>query len=70
MPLPLVPTIAQKIRETTSNSVTGLASGTIAEALRLKNGSEGMTVATSLEEHQSDSVPTTPYTPPGGGSKE
>lgn len=54
MPLPLVPTIAQKIRETTSNSVTGLASGTIAEALRLKYSSEGVTVATALAEPQSD----------------
>ena len=49
MPLPLVPTIAQKIRETTSNSVTGLASGTIAEALRLKYNSEGTTVATAAD---------------------
>lgn len=54
MPLPLVPTIAQKIRETTSNSVTGLASGTIAEALRLKYNSEGTTVVSALEEPQSD----------------
>lgn len=54
MPLPLVPTIAQKIRETTSNSVTGLASGTIAEALRLKYNSEGTTVATAYQEPQSD----------------
>lgn len=54
MPLPLVPTIAQKIRETTSNSVTGLTSGTIAEALRLKYSSEGVTVATALEEPRSD----------------
>lgn len=53
-PLPLAPTIAQKIRETTSNSVTGLASGTIAEALRLKFGSEGMTVATAYQEPQSE----------------
>lgn len=53
-PLPLVPTIAQKIRETTSNSVTGLASGTIAEALRLKFGSEGMTVATAYDESQQE----------------
>ena len=52
-PLPLVPTIAQKIRETTSNSVTGLASGTIAEALRLKYSSEGTTIATAYEEPQS-----------------
>ena len=50
-PLPLAPTIAQKIRETTSNSVTGLASGTIAEALRLKNGSE---VATAYDESQQE----------------
>ena len=54
MPLPLVPTIAQKIRETTSNSVTGLASGTIAEALRLKYSSEGTTIATAYEEPQSE----------------
>lgn len=53
-PLPLAPTIAQKIRETTSNSVTGLASGTIAEALRLKFGSEGTTVATTYQEPQSE----------------
>lgn len=53
-PLPLAPTIAQKIRETTSNSVTGLASGTIAEALRLKFGSEGMTVATAYDESQQE----------------
>ena len=64
-PLPLAPTIAQKIRETTSNSVTGLASGTIAEALRLKFGSEGVTVATAYQEPQSEESEETESADPG-----
>lgn len=64
-PLPLAPTIAQKIRETTSNSVTGLASGTIAEALRLKFGSEGMTVATAYDESQQEESEETESADPG-----
>lgn len=61
-PLPLAPTIAQKIRETTSKSVTGLASGTIAEVLRLKFGSEGTTVATACPARLDD-VERTPQKP-------
>lgn len=61
-PLPLAPTIAQKIRGTAVYDETGLASGTIAEALRLKNGSDGVTVATALEEPPID-VPTQPLNP-------
>lgn len=66
----LSPTIAQKIRETIETPVehTGLCSGTIAEALRDKNGTTGMTIAAALDvdvSQDDDQGTTTPEPEPG-----